>query len=389
MTSAPTSPTSVVPPQPAGSPPRGAAPIRPLPDARQAHLYRTPTDQPIVALDVSKATLAVTIYDPLTSRGRQEEYANTPAGIRKLLQRTTVTSCWVLEPTGRYGNLAVQLAREAGRTVLLADPRRAQNFLRSGPARAKTDRLDSRGLAEYAAARPLPLYPAPSAVIEQTQQLLAARRGLSQALSRLRQQQRELAHAAAWLRPACESLEAQLAEVDRQLATWLQDENHAAELGAAARLDAVPGIGPVTAAAVAACLQSRSFAHPDQFVAYVGLDITVRDSGKKQGKRVVSQRGDGELRRLLYLAAQANLRSPHSPFRQQYEREKAKGLAHTAAVCAVARKLAKVCWSLVKHGGKYDPDRVHQQLPPRATGQNPHAGAVAPLPSVPLDEVSS
>lgn len=371
---------------PATQPLRGAAAVRPLPDARHAHLYRVPAAQPLVALDVSKATLAVTIYDPVTDRSQQQEYPNTATGIRKLLRRTAATSCWVLEPTGRYGNLTVQLAREAGRTVLLADPRRAHAFLRSGPARAKTDRLDSQGLAEYAAARPLPLYPHRSAVIDHTQQLLSARRGLSQALSRLRQQQRELPHAATVLDPACESLQAQLAEVDRQLAAWTEAEAHQDELGAVARLDAVPGIGPVTAAAAATCLQSRSFAHPDQFVAYVGLDITVRDSGQKKGKREVSQRGDAELRRLLYLAAQANLRSKHSPFRLQYEREKAKGLPHPGAVCAVARKLAKVCGSLVKHGGKYDAARVYQQ-PPAAPGGA--SAAPAEHPSGASGQVSS
>ena len=80
--------------------------------------------------------------------------------------------------------------------------------------------------------------------------------------------------------------------------------------------------------------------------------------------RRLTKQGDGELRRLLYLAAQANLRSRNSPFKAQYERERAKGLSSTAALaalCAVARKLARLAWSLHKHGSTYDPNRVHQQ----------------------------
>lgn len=340
----------------------GYPPLVPLASPRHAHLYRIPAERPILALDVSKTSLVGTYTDRRSTR--QLNVPNTAAGIRQLLAHTPEHCCWVLEPTGRSSNLAVDQARAAGRDVLMAEPRRTKAFLRSSHVRAKADPLDSQGISEYAAARPLPLYPRPAPVLEQTQQLLSARRGLSQALTRLRQQQRELPHAAGVLDTACESLRAQLAAVDQELAALAADATHTEALGAVARLQAVPGIGPVTATAVNACLQRCRFTHPDQLVAYVGLDLTVRDSGRKQGKRQLTHRGDSELRRLLYLAAQANLRSAHSPFKQQYDREKAKGLPHTGAVCAVARKLAKVCWSLVKHGTKYDPARVHQQPAP-------------------------
>jgi transposase len=108
-------------------------------------------------------------------------------------------------------------------------------------------------------------------------------------------------------------------------------------------------------------LRARSFSHPDQFVAYCGLDVRVRQSGKKSGQLGLSKQGEAELRRLLFLAAQASLRGKGSPFAAQYERERAKGLSSTAALCAVARKLARLSWSLVTHGTSYDPDRVYQQ----------------------------
>ena len=52
------------------------------------------------------------------------------------------------------------------------------------------------------------------------------------------------------------------------------------------------------------------------------------------------------------------MRTKDSPFRAQYDRERAKGLPKTAAYCAVARKMARLCWSLHKHGSAYDPQRV-------------------------------
>lgn len=173
-------------------------------------------------------------------------------------------------------------------------------------------------------------------------------------------QVKELPRAAAPLRAALASLEKQRNALDRQIGSLTAT---APELAVVCDLLKVPGIGPVTAATVASRLTSHHFAHSDQFVAYCGLDVAVRQSGKRHGESGLTKQGDAELRRLLYLAAQANLKSPNSPFKAHYERERAKGLSSTAALCAVARKLARLCWSMVTHGTSYDPDRIYQQNP--------------------------
>ena len=108
-------------------------------------------------------------------------------------------------------------------------------------------------------------------------------------------------------------------------------------------------------------LAGKQFSHPDKLVAYIGLDIGVQQSGRKKGERGLTKQGDAELRRLLFLCASSSLLCKDTGFRDQYEREKAKGLPSTAALCAVARKMAKLCWSIVKHGTEYDATRVYQQ----------------------------
>jgi transposase len=249
-------------------------------------------------------------------------------------------------------------AQASQRTVLLAPPRQARAFLAAVRPRAKTDRLDSQGLALYGIAANLPSYPIKSEAVDKLDQLLAARRGLSQALMRLEQQMAELPLTAEVLAPAAAALRAQRGVIDAELAAQRR-------LPGADRMvvevDRVPGIGPVTAAAVVARLRDKPFPNADAFVAYIGLDIRVRQSGRRQGQRALTKQGDAELRRLLYLCAQATLRSADSPFKAQFERERAKGLSKTAALCAVARKLARLCWSLVQHEGSYDPQRVYCQ----------------------------
>jgi transposase len=302
----------------------------------------------------------------------------------------------VVEPTGRYGEPLIRAARAAGREVLLAAPRKARAFLWSEQPRAKTDRVDSAGLALYGLTGRLRPYLLPSPAVDQVKQLLAARRGLSQSLTSLRQQRAALPLAADVLTPAIAALERQIAELDRQMkralgsatdpparralpaaaaaASPVADSDStvapAAPQGhslatAATALMAIPGIGEVTAPALAACLLDKQFTHPDQFVAYVGLDIRVHQSGRRRGEFGLSKHGDAELRRLLYLAAMAAAGSTRdTTFAERYAREQAKGLAKTAALNAVARKLAKVAWSIVTHRTSYDPDRVDTQPTP-------------------------
>lgn len=103
----------------------------------------------MLGVDVGKAELQGTWCDPETRRVRWHgAVPNTPVGIRELLRRAPETAR-VVEPTGRYGEALVRAAQAAGREVLLAAPRKAKAFLWAEPPRAKTDRVDSAGLARY------------------------------------------------------------------------------------------------------------------------------------------------------------------------------------------------------------------------------------------------
>lgn len=321
----------------------------------------------MLAIDVAKDTLDCTLVDPHTRKDLwHKSVPNTPDGFQTLLQDTEPQTRWVLEPTGRYSIPVVKAAYNASRTVLLAPPRQARSFLRSIQSRAKTDKLDSRGLALFALSQPLSLYPVKTSMQEQLDQLLSARKGLSRAAAALGQQAGELPHAKQALMKAIVTLRAQVKEIDRQIAILTAQ---APEMQSAQALAKVPGIGKVTAAALASRLSGSRFSHPDKLVAYLGLDVGVAQSGKRRGERGLTKQGDAELRRLLFLCASASLRAKDPVFKEQYEREKAKGLSTTAALCAVARKMAKVCWSIARHGSAYDPQRVRQQAPhQQATG---------------------
>lgn len=100
----------------------------------------------MLGIDVSKDTLACTLFDPQTQKPIwNRTVPNTSSGINRLLRQTPIESHWALEPTGRYGLLAATTARQAGRQVLLAQPKRHATFF--APSRAAPRPMHSTVMA--------------------------------------------------------------------------------------------------------------------------------------------------------------------------------------------------------------------------------------------------
>jgi len=121
----------------------------------------------------------------------------------------------------------------------------------------------------------------------------------------------------------------------------------------------VPEFGPTTVAVLRAELGDLTrFTRIDQVVAYVGLDLQVKQSGKWKGQTKLSKRGSGRVRRILYLAALRSIQLEASPFGAYYQRLVARGMQKGMAVVAVMRKLLIVAAHLIQTGESYDPGKV-------------------------------
>jgi len=100
------------------------------------------------------------------------------------------------------------------------------------------------------------------------------------------------------------------------------------------------------------------FSRLDQAVAYVGLDLQVKQSGKWKDQSKLSKCGSGLVRQLRYMAALSCLRRKDSPFRAYYQAMVARGLKGRRAMMAIMRKMLAVAYSLLKSGATYAPLKV-------------------------------
>jgi transposase len=149
-------------------------------------------------------------------------------------------------------------------------------------------------------------------------------------------------------------LNRQLAALKAQLARGV------AANAAARRLCTVPGVGPVTAAAVVATLDDVSrFASAGQVAAYGGLVPRERSSGEQQRRGPLTKAGNRRVRWLLVQAAWAYWRSratARTALRRWVERL-AERRGKLRAVVALARRLTRILYALWRDASVYEPAR--------------------------------
>jgi transposase len=310
----------------------------------------------MIGIDVAKDTLQACRWDPGAAElSWEKSYPNTRQGVHALLAESPAEVAWVLEPTSRYGELAVAVGQQAGRRVLSAPPAAAKAYLRSENPRAKTDRIDARGLARFGnqAETKLREYRLKEAPLQVLWQLLQIRCQLAQGLAGLRQQRRLFRETAGVVREKIRLLQQEVKQLEEEITRAGQ------QLELFVRLDAVPGIGPLTAACLTVRLLTCELTKRDSLVAYAGLDLRVHESGTHKGKRGLTKQGDAQLRWLLYLAAKATLRAKEgTAFQAYYARKVEEGWPKTAAICMLARKLARLALAMARSGQPYDPARA-------------------------------
>lgn len=142
-----------------------------------------------------------------------------------------------------------------------------------------------------------------------------------------------------------------ITELLRQSGSWAD----------AQRCQAIEGVGPITAAVLANAFRRGPFRSSDAFIAFIGLDVRVRDSGLQHGRRRLTKQGDAEIRRLLYTAAMAASRSAH--WRRFYQRYRQRGLQPTQVLVILARKIARVAFALMKQQLDYNPNLTSRACP--------------------------
>jgi transposase len=122
-------------------------------------------------------------------------------------------------------------------------------------------------------------------------------------------------------------------------------------------LASLPGIGPRTGARILAEIgDGTGFASGAKLAAYAGLAPVTRQSGTSLNAETRSRRGNHRLKNAMFLAAFASLRDPAS--KAFYDRKRAEGKRHNAALICLARRRCDVILAMLRDRKPYQPDRA-------------------------------
>ncbi len=145
------------------------------------------------------------------------------------------------------------------------------------------------------------------------------------------------------------SLEREIAAAERRIHAWHRANE------ASRRLETIPGIGPITASALAASIADPSvFKNGRELAAWIGLVPRQSSTGGKERMGRISKQGDHYLRWLLVAGSMTVIR--HAKRRgtaNPWLAELIAGKPTKVAAVALANKMARMAWALLSHGGTY------------------------------------
>jgi len=330
-----------------------------------------------IAVDLAKSVFEIAVSE---RPGKvSERHRLSRKQFLSFFQRPPATV--VMEACGSAHHWGRQI-RELGHRVVLLPPHQTRPYV----VRNKTDRTDTKGLLE--AYRNEDIHPVPVKSLDQ--QVITALHRVRSAwlaertakINTVRGLLREIGitipagaqHVAPVARNSAadadcpipdalratffelgteiEELEERMAGVERQLQVLAKES----EL--IRRLQTIPGIGLLTATALAAFIgDAGRFPSGRHFASYIGITPRENSSGLRRRLGSISKRGDGYLRMLLIHGARSVLHhtSPGDSDRlRAWALELQTRVGHNKAAVALANRMARIAWALWKHQCDYE-----------------------------------
>jgi transposase len=301
-------------------------------------------DKEFVGIDVCKGALDIATY----ASNKKWHFLNNEAGIGQLIKTLKELSpaLVVMESTGGYEAPMAYALYKVGIPCAVVNPREVRDFARATKKLAKTDTIDARILAHFAAAiKPEPR-PLPDEQAQELGAILARRRQITEMLTA---EKNRMHTARKQVRVSIQAhidyLEAELSQLNSNLQGRIEESPVQQEKYHL--LQSVPGVGPNLSATLLVELPELGSLNRRQIAALVGVAPINHDSGIRRGKRSIWG-GRPQVRTALYMAALVATRF-NPVISEFYIRLCALGKAKKVALVACMRKLLVILNSMLKH----------------------------------------
>jgi len=297
-----------------------------------------------IGIDVSKSVLDVAAH----GSGARLQAENDEQGLKQLAEKLLelAPELVVMEASGGYERLCAAMLAQAGLPVAVVNARQARAFALATGVLAKTDAVDARILAHFAAAVRPAVRPLPDEQRAALDEIMGRRRQLVGMLvmekNRLGQARnpgvrRDIQSLIVVLEKRVGGCDGELQRLIQASPVWRAQE---------ALLRSFNGIGPVNARVLLVELPELGTLDRKQIAALVGVAPIARDSGQHRGRRSIAG-GRGQVRATLYMAAVTAIRA-NAVIRAFYQRLREAGKPAKVALVACMRKILTILNAMVR-----------------------------------------
>lgn len=318
-----------------------------------------------VGVDVAKDTLSICRR---YSGGEKETVSirNNEADIAKFIKENLsgYKEKIVMESTGRYHYLSAITFSENGFDARVINPLITKKYSSGAIRKVKTDARDAEMLAEIAIKeeklprqfnssrkdleirKKIGLLGSLEKQLQQFKSILADYSETKEQLKmKMSMAEKNLLKIVEKISAAKEKLEKEISDLS------LEDESRA-EL---AKLYAtIPGVSKYLAAVSSYFFETEYADNCKQWIAYAGLDISVKQSGKWNGRGKLTKRGNPYLRKRLFCAAWGAMMHDDD-FKKYYEYLREQGRSYVESMVIISRKIVRIMFCLAKNNSVYDP----------------------------------
>lgn len=307
-------------------------------------------EQITIGIDVSQDSLDMAAYP-----GQQIwKYNNNKHGIIKILTKlkTLQPKLIVMEATGGLEAPLREALDKAGLEVAVVNPRRIRDFGRAMGLLAKTDKLDAKVMAYFAAKIEPPPREARDAASQQIEDLLVRRQQLSDMLvaEKNRIQQRKAKVIQIQIKEHIDWLDTQIEEIDKKLKSSIQDNPEL--LKKVELYKSMKGVGNILAYKLVAMLPELGVLNQREIAALVGLAPLNRDSGRLRGKRTIWG-GRAMVRKAFYMPVLIAIRF-NAVIHELYQRLIERGKLKKVAIVACMHKMLTILNSMAKNNTPFN-----------------------------------
>jgi transposase len=297
-----------------------------------------------VGIDIGKSNLDVCIYEADVYL----QQPNTPEGIRQLLKqlsRYKLTRILV-EATGGYERNLVEACAEKELPLIILQPLQVRQFAKAQGIIAKTDKLDSRLIAQFGAVMKPEARPLNNKKIRHIRDLLARKRQLNETRTQElnRQQKASGCTMKATHTRLIKMLDKEIEWVNKLLAKSVSEVTEWQRTYEI--VNSVPGIGDGVAFTLLGELPELGNLSARKIAALCGLAPFNRDSGAMKGRRRI-QGGRAPIRTVLYMAMLSAIQC-NSVIKHFYQKLVAQGKHKKVALTACMRKMMTMLNAMVR-----------------------------------------